>query len=82
MSTRIGLAEAKNKLSEPVDRVAHGEEFIITRHDEAIARLVPARRPSRSELRSTVNQILALRSRGGKPVSLDKIRAWKNTGRP
>jgi prevent-host-death family protein len=28
----VGLAEAKNKLSELIDRVAHGEEFIITRH--------------------------------------------------
>lgn len=78
----IGLAEAKNKLSELIDRVAHGEEFIITRHDEAIARLVPAKRPSRSELRSTVDQILALRSKGGKPVSADEFRMWKNAGRP
>ena len=80
-SMSIGLAEAKNKLSELVERVARGEEFIITRHDEAIARLVPAKRPSRSELRATVDQILALRSRGGKPVSADEIRIWKNAGR-
>jgi len=81
-SMSIGLAEAKNKLSELVERVAHGEEFIITRHDEAIARLVPAKRPSRSELRSTVDQILALRSRAGKPVSAEDVRRWKNAGRP
>ena len=31
----VGLAEAKNKLSELVERAANGEEIIITRHDEA-----------------------------------------------
>lgn len=46
-SVSIGLAEARNKLSELIDRVGRGEEFIITRHDAAIARLVPAKRPSR-----------------------------------
>lgn len=81
-SVSIGLAEAKNKLSELVDRVARGEEFVITRHDQAIARLVPAQRPSRSELRSTVERILAVRSRAGNPVSTAEIRAWKDAGRP
>ena len=44
----IGLAEAKNKLSELLDRVERGEVFTITRHDEAVARLIPAKRPSRA----------------------------------
>ncbi len=37
----VGLAEAKNKLSELIDRVEQGEEITITRHDHAVARLVP-----------------------------------------
>ena len=38
----IGTFEAKNKLSELLDRVEAGEEITITRHGKAVARLVPA----------------------------------------
>ena len=38
----VGLAEAKNKLSELIGRVAQGEEITITRHDEDVTKLVPA----------------------------------------
>ena len=37
----IALFEAKNKLSGLLDRVATGEEFLITRHGKAVARLIP-----------------------------------------
>ena len=37
----IGACEAKNKLSELLDRVEHGEELTITRHGKPVARLVP-----------------------------------------
>jgi len=40
----VHLAKAKSKLPELVDRVVRGEEFVITRHDADIARLVPASR--------------------------------------
>ncbi len=43
-SIAVPLAEAKNKFSELVDRVSRGEEFVITRHNTEIARLVPVRR--------------------------------------
>ncbi len=33
----VPLAEAKSKLSELIDRVSRGEEFVISRHDTAIA---------------------------------------------
>jgi prevent-host-death family protein len=38
----IGVFEAKNRLSELLERVARGEEIVITRRGEAVARLVPA----------------------------------------
>ena len=38
----VGAFEAKNKLSEWIARVLKGEEFMITRHGEPVARLVPA----------------------------------------
>ena len=37
----IGLFEAKNKLSELVDRAERGEEVVITRRGKPVARLVP-----------------------------------------
>jgi prevent-host-death family protein len=39
--SEIALFEVKNKLSGLLDRVALGEEFIITRHGKAVARLAP-----------------------------------------
>ena len=77
----VGLAEAKNKLSELIDRVAKGEEITITRHDEAIARLVPAKRPSREEARQAIEGIRALRARHPIQLTTQEIIALKNEGR-
>ncbi len=38
----VGLFEAKNRLSELVDRAERGEEVVITRRGKAVAKLVPA----------------------------------------
>ncbi len=38
----VGSFEAKTHLAQLLERVARGEEFTITRHGKAIARLVPA----------------------------------------
>jgi prevent-host-death family protein len=40
---RVGICEAKAKLSDLVDRVGKGDEVTITRHDKAVAKLVPVR---------------------------------------
>jgi prevent-host-death family protein len=37
----IGAFEAKNKLSELLQRVEHGEEVVITRRGKPVAKLVP-----------------------------------------
>jgi prevent-host-death family protein len=39
--TTVGIFEAKNRLSELVDRAARGEEIVITRRGEHVARLMP-----------------------------------------
>ena len=38
----VGSFEAKTHLSQLLERVAHGEEFTITKHGKPVARLVPA----------------------------------------
>jgi prevent-host-death family protein len=40
--TEIGVFDAKNKLSELLDRVERGEEVVITRRGKRVAKLVPA----------------------------------------
>lgn len=41
----IGIFEAKNRLSELIDRAARGEEIVITRRGEQVARLLPPQTP-------------------------------------
>ncbi len=43
--TTVGIFEAKNRLSELVERVARGEEIVITRRGEHVARLMPPQAP-------------------------------------
>jgi len=40
---RVGIYEAKAKLSDLVDRACQGTEVTITRHGKAVAKLVPVR---------------------------------------
>ncbi|HEY8932950.1 MAG TPA: type II toxin-antitoxin system prevent-host-death family antitoxin [Rariglobus sp.] len=39
-SAIIGAFEAKTKLGELLERVSHGGEFTITKHDRPVARLI------------------------------------------
>ena len=41
----INLTQAKARLSELLDRVEAGHEFVITRRGKAVAHLAPATRP-------------------------------------
>ena len=57
---RIGICDARAKLSELIERVQSGEEVVLTRHGEPVARLVPEN-PRRKRLRAAaVTRIRAL----------------------
>ena len=43
MTKSVGVHEAKTHLSRLLERVAAGEEIVITRRGEEVARLVPPR---------------------------------------
>ena len=75
----VPLAEAKNKLSELVDRVSRGEEFVITRHNAEIARLVPVDRAPRRDVAEAIARMRATRKR--RHATLAEILQWKNEGR-
>lgn len=56
---RVGICEAKSRLSELVERAETGREVTITRHGKPVAKLVPVRvaeRPNRSAL---IDEIIA-----------------------
>lgn len=78
-SVSVPLAEAKNKLSELVDRVSRGEEFVITRHNAEVARLVPVNRPLRQDVGEAIARMRATRKR--RRATLAEILEWKSEGR-
>jgi prevent-host-death family protein len=57
----VGTFEAKTHLSMLLDRVAAGEEVVITRHGTPVARLIGARQFDRARVDETVEQLKRLR---------------------
>ncbi|HEX7328656.1 MAG TPA: type II toxin-antitoxin system prevent-host-death family antitoxin [Casimicrobiaceae bacterium] len=57
---RIGIYDARSKLSELIERVQSGEEVVLTRHGEPVARLVPEKRRRKRSRATTVTRIRAL----------------------
>ncbi len=54
----VGIFEAKNRLSELVERAARGEEIVITRRGEQVARLMaPATQDARGQARTLAQRI-------------------------
>jgi len=85
MSTVTAL-EAKTRFGELLDRVARGEEIVITRHDKPVARIVPEGRPSLDKVRRAAEDLRALRQeiaerKGFKPLTDKEIRDAINEGR-
>jgi prevent-host-death family protein len=57
----VGVFEAKNQLSALLDKVARGEEVMITRHGKPIAKLVsPDFQPDRSRAMAAVDRLREL----------------------
>ena len=75
MTRHVKVAEAKTHLSELLVKVQRGEEFVITRGSEPVARLVPV--DELAHRRALVSAIRAERGRY-KPVSQAEIRDWKH----
>jgi prevent-host-death family protein len=55
--------EAKTRFGELLDRVAKGEEVVITRHDKPVARLVPEGARRLDDVRRTVAGLRELQQR-------------------
>ena len=60
---KITAFEAKTRFGELLDRVAQGEEIIITRHDRPAARLIPEGAQRYDEVRRSVAGLRGLQQR-------------------
>lgn len=79
--TEIGLFEAKNKLSELVERASGGEEIVVLKHGKPKARIVPMGEPERSPRASALEEIERFRRSLTHRASIEELIADKNYGR-
>jgi prevent-host-death family protein len=79
--------QAKTRFGELLDRVARGEEIVITRHEKAVARLVPEGGANLERTRQAVAELRAGRSSiaerwGSKVLTEQEIKDSIERGRP
>jgi prevent-host-death family protein len=85
--TTVTALEAKNRFGKLLDRVARGEEIVITRHEKAVARIVPEGRRKLGVVRNAVNELKRLqeriraRTRGRARLSDSEVRSAIEEGR-
>ena len=60
---KVTAFEAKTRFGELLERVAKGEEVVITRHGKAVARLVPEGAQRLDEVRRAVSGLRELQNR-------------------
>lgn len=78
MTINVKIAEAKTHLSDLLARVEAGEELIISRGNQPVARVTRVRRAN--DVAATIQQIFA--DRAGRPrTSIDELLAWRDEGR-
>ena len=83
----VTALEAKTRFGQLLERVARGEEVIITKHEKPVARLVPEGRRNLESVRAAVTGLIALREQiskqnQGKPKSTAaEIKSWIGEGR-
>ena len=84
--SKVTAFEAKTRFGELLDRVSRGEEVVITRHDRAVARLVPEGAPRLDEVRRAVSGLrelqLRIRRRSRAKLSDREVRLAIDEGRP
>ncbi|WP_027488109.1 type II toxin-antitoxin system Phd/YefM family antitoxin [Allorhizobium undicola] len=78
MTVTVKVAEAKTHLSDLLARVEAGEDFIIARGNDPIARLVAI--DKRRQRLAAIEAVRALRAQA-KPVTQAEIQDWKQEGR-
>jgi prevent-host-death family protein len=82
---KVTAFEAKTRFGELLERVAKGEEVVITRHDKPVARLIPEGATRLDEVRRSVQGLRDLqqqiRRRSRAKLSDREVRAAIDEGR-
>ena len=78
MSLTVKIGEAKTRLSELLAKVEAGEEIVIARGHEPIARLT--RVPKAEDFAALVAEVKAARAKRAK-TSPEELLAWRDEGR-
>ena len=78
MPTTVKVAEAKAHLSELLAKVEAGEEFVIARGREPVAKLISVNRNDDRE--GLIAEARAARARA-QPVTTEEIQAWRREDR-
>jgi prevent-host-death family protein len=78
MTLTVKVGEAKTHLSELLAKVEAGEDVVIARGNEPVARLVKA--TDSTERRRMLDTLRTERAQRSK-VGADEIQAWKTEGR-
>ena len=84
---QISAFDAKTRFGELLDRVANGEEIIITRHDKPVARIIPEGRNSQEEIHAVIvglrhlRQQIARRNAGKAKLTARDIKSFIEEGR-
>jgi prevent-host-death family protein len=78
MSLTVKIGEAKARLSELIAKVEAGEEIIIARGHEPVARLV--RLPHLNEFSAVIAEVKATRA-GRAATRPEELLAWRDEGR-
>jgi len=77
MSITVKIGAAKTHLSELLAKVEAGEEVVIARGKDPIARLTRIRKDN--DVNAVIEEIRAARARA-KPVTTEEILAWRHEG--
>lgn len=81
----VGTLEAKNRLSELLDRVEKGERVQITRHGKVVATLVGDEEAKHADAMQAVEEIRKLKEaykdKVQPPITIEEILSWRDEGR-
>ena len=87
MKASVTALEARTRFDQLLDRVARGEEVVVTRHDKPVARIVPVGRPTQEKARAAAEGLRKLRRAierrsGDRPtLTADDVRSLIDEGR-
>jgi prevent-host-death family protein len=78
MTINVKVGEAKTHLSELLIKVEAGEEVIISRGNDPVARLT--RLSAKYTVQEAIDGLIAMREKNGK-ITTEEILEWRDEGR-